>query len=310
MILITGGTGFIGSHTVAALGRTGVRLRQLVHRRPAAIDDCTGGLELVQGDLTDPSSLVGLCTGVDTVVHLASEAGNDEQICTLVNVGGTRRLIDAARKAGVRRMIYLSTAAVYGDGGHTGINEDEISPAPVSPASRTRLSAERAVLAAGGVALRPMFVYGPGDVWFIPTLARILRRLPVSIDGGQARLSLVAVDDLAAAIAALALGDWAPGGHGVLHAAHPEPVTVAELVATLSVRLGVPTPACDVPFAQARELLDGDPRLVRQLELIATDHFYAGLRLWELTGVRPAGFAQRFAGYADWYRAALNGGRS
>jgi|SoiMethySBSTD1v2_1073268.scaffolds.fasta_scaffold754863_1 hypothetical protein len=147
MILITGGTGFIGSHTVAALGRTGVRLRQLVHRRPAAIDDCTGGLELVQGDLTDPSSLVGLCTGVDTVVHLASEAGNDEQICTLVNVGGTRRLIDAARKAGVRRMIYLSTAAVYGDGGHTGINEDEIPPAPVSPASRTRLSAERAVLA-------------------------------------------------------------------------------------------------------------------------------------------------------------------
>jgi 2-alkyl-3-oxoalkanoate reductase len=331
MILITGGTGFIGTPTTLALARSGVPLRLLVHRRPADVrltaggtgKSDTAGVEVVHGDLTAPTSLRGICTGVHTVLHLAAEVGDDEQRCAAVNVDGTRALVAEARRAGVRRMIYLSTAAVYGDGGHgigghgangrhsangrySGALEDEVPPAPVSVASRTRLIAERAVLATGGVALRPMFVYGPGDTWFIPTLAGALRRFPVTIDGGRARQSLVAVDDLAQAIAAIAVDGWRPGEVGVLHATHPEPVTMAELIEALVTWLDVPPPMGDVPFEQARAFVRDDPRRLRQLELIARDHVYDGSRLWRRTGVHPVGFAQRFAEYAGAYRAAIN----
>jgi 2-alkyl-3-oxoalkanoate reductase len=312
MILITGGTGFIGAPTTLALARMGVPLRLLVHRRHAGVP-LGPGVEAVHGDLTAPTSLRGICTGVHTVLHLAAEVGDDEQRCEAVNVGGTRALVAEALRARVRRMIYLSTAAVYGDGGHgvgghsangkhSGAGEDEVPPAPVSVASRTRLTAERAVLAIGGVALRPMFVYGPGDTWFIPALAGALRRFPVTIDGGRARQSLVAVDDLAQAIAAIAVDIWKPGEVGVLHATHPEPVTMAELTQALVTWLDVPPPTGDVTFEQARVFVRDDPRRLRQLELIARDHVYDGSRLWRRTRVRPVGFARRFAEYAGAYR--------
>jgi len=306
MILVTGGTGFIGTATLAALSRRHAPLRLLVHHRPPTIDSQV--VDLIHADLADPASLAGICAGADTLVHLAAEIGDDEQRCAAVNVDGTRALLAEARRAGVRRMIYLSTAAVYGRRGHPagtgqrGIAEDELPPAPASAASRTRLLAERAVRAAGGLALRPMFVYGPGDVWFVPALVHMLRQTPLTIDGGRARQSTVAVDDLAAAIAALAVDGWPATGPGVLHVAHPKPVTVAEIVATLAVRLGLPTPRRDLSYQQAQALLRDDPRL----DLIATDHFYAGGRLWRLTGVRPSDFAEGFARHADWYRAALD----
>jgi nucleoside-diphosphate-sugar epimerase len=340
VILITGGTGFIGAPTTLALARSGVPLRLLVHRRPAGVPLTAGGagkldaggagkldtaggagkldtaggagkldaggVDVVHGDLTAPTSLRGICTGVHTVLHLAAEVGDDEQRCAAVNVDGTRALVSEAQRAGVRRMIYLSTAAVYGDGGHSGAVEDEVLPAPVSVASRTRLIAEREVLATGGVVLRPMFVYGPGDTWFIPPLVNALRRFPVTIDGGRARQSLVAVDDLARAIAAIAVDGWKPGEVGVLHATHPEPVTMAELTEALVTWLDVPPPVGDVPFEQARAFVGDAPRRLRQLELIARDHVYDGFRLWRHTGVRPVGFAQRFAEYAGPYRAAIN----
>ena len=305
MILVTGGTGFIGSPTTLALAGSGVSLRLLVHRRPAGVP-LGAGVEVVHGDLTAPASLRGICTGVHTVLHLAAEVGDDPQRCAAVNVEGTQALVAEARSAGVRRVIYLSTAAVYGNGEHRDIAEDEVPPAPVSVASRTRLIAEHAVLATGGVVLRPMFVYGPGDAWFIPQLAGALRRFPVTFDGGRARQSLVAVDDLARAIAAIAVDGWRPGEVGVLHAAHPEPVTMAELTEALVTWLDVPPPQRDVPFEQARALFGDDPRRLRQLELIARDHVYDSSRLWRRTGLHPVGFARRFPEYADRYRAAMS----
>ncbi|HET8643196.1 MAG TPA: NAD-dependent epimerase/dehydratase family protein [Pseudonocardiaceae bacterium] len=314
MILVTGGTGFIGSPTTLALAGSGVPLRLLVHRRPAGVP-LGAGVEVVHGDLTAPASLRGICTGVHTVLHLAAEVGDDPQRCAAVNVEGTQALVAEARSAGVRRVIYLSTAAVYGNGEHRdiaedGLAEDEVPPAPVSVASRTRLTAEHAVLATGGVVLRPMFVYGPGDAWFIPRLAGALRRFPVTIDGGRARQSLVAVDDLARAIAAIAVDGWRPGEVGVLHAAHPEPVTMAELTEALVTWLDVPPPQRDVPFEQARALFGDDPRRLRQLELIARDHVYDSSRLWRRTGLHPVGFARRFPEYADRYRATMSAAMS
>ncbi|MFD7985954.1 NAD-dependent epimerase/dehydratase family protein [Kitasatospora indigofera] len=346
-VLLTGGAGFTGGWTVGELrralhradaeaGRPSV-LRVLTHRRPVLDGTGTGlgtgtGAEALpqpehaHGDLTDPASLRGLCDGVDTVLHLAVRVGEDEEEAHAVNVEGTRNLLAEAARAGVRRIVQLGTAAVYRDGAHRGAAEGELETGPVSVTSRTRLAGERLVLAAGGTVLRPHLVYGAGDTWFVPALAQLVRGLPHWVDGGRARLSLVAVDDLARALAALAVGpgpgraagpapEQAPDPAGwtggrVLHASHPVPVTARELVGAVAAALGLPLPEGDITVAAALELLGGaTPVRERRLSLLAVDHWYDSSRLWALAGVDPGpGFAARFADHAPWYRAALAGG--
>ncbi|MEU4093296.1 NAD-dependent epimerase/dehydratase family protein [Streptomyces sp. NPDC026673] len=303
-VLLTGAAGFTGGAVHRRLRTRGVELRLLVHRRPPAPDPRA---RLVRGDLTRPGTLRGVCDGVDTLLHLACAVDEDDpRACDLVNDRGTAALVAEARRAGVRRIVHLSTAAVYGDGPHSGAAEDDLVPAPVSAVSRSRLAGERAVRAAGGVVLRPMFVYGPGDRWLVPHLARTLTALPVTVDGGRARLSLVAVEDLAAAVAALAAADWepVPGGE-VHHVGHPEPVSVRDLAAALTEHLGVPAAQADITYAEARELLGGRPRALRHLALFGRDHHYDSTGIWRRTGHTPGDFATRFAAAAPWYRAHL-----
>ncbi|MCQ4081185.1 NAD-dependent epimerase/dehydratase family protein [Streptomyces sp. RB6PN25] len=310
MILLTGASGFVGRAALAALTRRGASLRLLTHRRP--IDPVDGDAERIAGDLADPASLAGVCEGVDTLVHCASaiegnegdgKHGEDQERCTAVNVHGTAALVTEARRAGVRRIVHLSTAAVYGTGPHAGITENAVECAPASVTSRTRLLAERSVLAAGGTVVRPMFVYGPGDSRFVPALATALARTPVTVNGARARLSLVAVEDLAEAIAALA--HTARPTRGVYHVNHPVPVTVAELHAALTRHLGVPAPAADLTYEDALAFTGAEPRLVRQLALVALDHFYDSTRVWRELGLVPGGFGERFTAYAPWYRRHL-----
>ncbi|MGW3244429.1 NAD-dependent epimerase/dehydratase family protein [Streptomyces sp. NPDC001070] len=303
-VLLTGAAGFVGGAVHRRLRTEQLELRLLVHRRPPGADR---GARLVHGDLTRPDSLRGICDGVDTLLHLAAAVDEDDpRACELVNDRGTAALVAEARRAGVQRIVHLSTAAVYGRGPHRGAAEDDLVPAPVSAVSRSRLAGEHAVRAAGGVVLRPMFVYGPGDRWLIPRLARTLTALPVSVDGGRARLSLVAVEDLAAAVAALAGAGRGPvPGGEVHHVNHPEPVAVRDLAAALTEHLGVPAPQADIAYAEARELLAGRPRELRHLALFGQDHHYDSARIWRRTGHRPGGFAARFAAAAPWYRAHL-----
>ncbi|OKI24276.1 NAD(P)-dependent oxidoreductase [Streptomyces sp. CB03911] len=340
-VLLTGGSGFTGGWTLRELRRALHRadaeasqssvLRVLTHRRPVpdGTDAGTDALprpEHADGDLTDPASLRGLCEGVDTVLHLAVRVGEDEEEARAVNVEGTRNLLAEAARAGVRRIVQLGTAAVYRDGAHRGAAEGELETGPVSVTSRTRLEGERLVLAAGGTVLRPHLVYGAGDTWFVPALAQLTRGLPHWVEGGRARLSLVAVDDLARALAALAVRpgpDHVPGpgaepaaspGGGpagrVLHASHPVPVTARELVTAVAAALGLPLPEGDISTARALELLGGaTPVRERRLSLLAVDHWYDSSRLWAVAGCDPGpGFAARFAEHAPWYRAALGGG--
>ncbi|MCY0942895.1 NAD-dependent epimerase/dehydratase family protein, partial [Streptomyces antarcticus] len=236
-VVITGATGFIGSAVLAELARirdesgSGFRLRTVGRRAPQG----AGADEWVPADLSDPASLSGVCEDADVLLHLASFIGTDERQCDAVNVGGTAALMAQARKAGTRRIVHLSTAAVYGPGPHRDIPVGGVVPAPVSAASRTRLAAETGALAAGAVVLRPGLVTGTGDRWMVPALSQILDSTKALWGGGRALLSLVDVGDLARLIARLALGQALEGGT-VWHAGHPEPVRVGDLVRSLAER--------------------------------------------------------------------------
>lgn len=297
-VLLAGGFGFIGSHVRGLLQSRGIPVRLLAHHAGADSD------QVVRGDLADPASLRGICAGVTTLVHTASVVSDSEEVCRTVNERGTAALVAEARRAGVRRIVYVSTAAVYGDGVHRGITEDAVEPAPVSPTSRSRLLAEGSVLAAGGTVLRPMFVYGTGDRWFLPAVADLARQLSGRLTGGRARLSLISVHALAEAVCAVA-GLPTTGLEGaILHAAHPAPTALAEILDVLVEESLLPALADDIGHDRAVAQLGRSAS--RRISLLSSDHYYDSAKLWQATDVCPgAGFRESFGHCAPWYREAM-----
>lgn len=298
-ILLTGGTGFIGGHVRALLSRRqDLWVRALVRH-----DTDTGADEVMVADLTRPESLRGVCDGVDVVMHLASCVGGEPELCTAVNERGTGALIAEAHRVGVPHLVYLSTAAVYGRGPHRGVVEGELVPDPISPTSASRLAAERLVRAAGGIVLRPMFVCGSGDRWFVPGLLRQLRELPFLLNGGTALLSMIAVEDLARLFEAIAATPQLLASGEMYHANHPQPVRSAELVGALTRMFGFSMPS-SLAFDDVIAALGAvSPRQARTLSLTAFDHWYASDRLWELLSLVPGPRPdRRLAEYASWYR--------
>ncbi|MCB2100602.1 MAG: SDR family oxidoreductase, partial [Rhodobacterales bacterium] len=154
-VLVTGGLGYLGGRLLAHLREAGfgaLRATSRRARRPAWFQD----LDLVQTGMDDFGGLVGACTGVDAVVHLAAlnaqACGADPALARAVNVGGTERLLRAAHAAGVERVVYLSTAHVYG--APLAGRLDEHSPTvsgnpgaqpPAHPYATTHRAAEDAV---------------------------------------------------------------------------------------------------------------------------------------------------------------------
>ncbi|MFJ7946110.1 NAD-dependent epimerase/dehydratase family protein [Streptomyces sp. NPDC096354] len=309
-ILITGATGFIGSHVVAAARRIpGARLRLMTHRTPldSGRDLVTGvgtRVETVYGDLADPASLRGSCDGIDALIHCASQIGRDAGTATTVNDHGTRALVDEAARTGVARIVHLSTASVYGRGPFTELLPGRVATAPASATSLSRAAAEQHVLAAGGAVLRPHIVHGAGDRWAVPGLVALLGQLRAGLTGCEARHSLIDVETLSRALLGAALSQKEPTG--VYHVNHPEPVACSELLATVVDALGLPWAGTGVGVDAARARLAQVPYALHHLDMLAVDHWFADERVWQDVGCEPdAGFAATFARHAPWYRQFL-----
>ncbi|MGE5547950.1 MAG: NAD-dependent epimerase/dehydratase family protein [Solirubrobacterales bacterium] len=183
---VTGGTGFLGRRVVAALRRDGWRVRQLVRTpRPDAG-------EAVEGSLGDEVALARLVAGADVVVHMAALTRSpDANGFRLINVGGATRLGNAIRaQAPSARVVMVSSLAA---------REPDLSPFAASKAA-AELALLEATRARSYAILRPCTLYGPGDPATLPLFRAA--RLPVMPVPGRpkARLSLLYVDDAAAAV--------------------------------------------------------------------------------------------------------------
>lgn len=316
-MLLTGATGFVGGAVLRDLLRaphagtvtgTQVTVRALARAVPPQAPG-EPGVEWVRADLADPPSLRGVADGVDVVLHLAGRVSGSAQECARTNVAGTRAVLEEARRAAVGRIVQLSTAAVYGPGPHRGIPVDGVAPAPASPASRSRLAAERLALARGAVVLRPGLILGAGDRWVVPALRELVERVPARWDGGRALSSAVDVGDLARLVAAQArAGPDHALPPGVYHASHPVPVRNKDLMARLA-ELGVLPPVTDDwPLERCLRRLRETPGRIseRQFRLLAEDHWYDSEEVWRLTGCPPGpGPLARLADAAAWYRDHL-----
>ncbi|MEU1535237.1 NAD-dependent epimerase/dehydratase family protein [Streptomyces fagopyri] len=304
-LLITGAAGFVGSHVTREAGRRRVELRLMSHRSPLP----GFGPRVVRADLSEPASLRGVCEGVDVLIHCASRIGGDVEANEAVNARGTAALVEEARRAGVARMVQLSTASVYGRGTFRGARPGELTRSPGSPTSRTRAAAEDAVLAAGGIVLRPHLVYGEGDTWVVPGLARMLSVLPGTVDGWPSRTSVIAVSELAGLLVATALAPAGDLTESVYHAAHPEPVAVDALLRAVADCAGVDRPDRDLTADQARALLEEQGAPASGLDMFTTDHVFDSAPIWsDLRRTPGPGFDVEFARAAPWYRKVLNAG--
>ncbi len=187
--------------------------------------------------------------GVDTVVHLAALAHQTDQRrlpseaeFTAVNAGGTRRLAAAAREAGVRRFIFISSIGAVADFGDTLIDENA-KPAPVSPYGRSKLAGEEAVRevfrgsAVEWCVLRPVLVYGPGNPGNMARLLRLVRSgLPLPLAGIHNHRSFLFVGNLVGAIARVVTARGVAGQ--VFHVADDKIVSTPELIQLIASTAG------------------------------------------------------------------------
>jgi len=226
-VLLTGATGFVGSHAAPAFVHAGVATRALVRSAARARPLEPFGVELVHGTLEDEAALAAACDGVDTVVHLAALThARSEVEYETANVAGTRRLLDAAINAGATRFICLSSLAAVGpaEGGRGVTAEDP--PRPLTQYGRSKLAGERVCMEAAGrievVILRAPAVYGPRDTDLFHFF-RLARRGVIPVPTGPARLlQMVHVEDLSRA---LVLAARAPAAAGVYHIAEAQTYT-------------------------------------------------------------------------------------
>ncbi|MGI8829883.1 MAG: NAD-dependent epimerase/dehydratase family protein [Candidatus Limnocylindria bacterium] len=222
--IVTGASGYLGSRVAAALERNGWRVERLV-RSPAA-DRPTERLfrlgDPVDGDLA-----------ADLLVHAAYDFTVHRRAdIWRVNVDGTSSLLEAARAAGVGRIVVLSTMSAYrGTGQLYG---------------RAKLAIEEITAASGGVAVRPGLVYGPRAGGMLGALQRAMRLPVVPLVAPSARQFPVHEDDLVAAIVAIATAERLPPGP--IGIAQPTPVTFREILATIASDQGLHPRYVRVPW--------------------------------------------------------------
>lgn len=290
--LVTGGAGFIGSHIVEALVDRGDEVRVLDNLSTgdrANLEPFAASIEFIEGDLVDPEVVAAAVDGVDCIFHEAALPSVPRSVeypldTNAACVTGTVTLLDAARRAGVRRLVYAASSSAYGDQPTSSKRETDL-PAPLSPYGAAKLAAEyycQAFTATYGfetVAIRYFNVFGPRqdpDSPYSAVIPRFITALlagqpPVIYgDGHQARdftyVKNVVHGNLLAADASGAAGR-------VFNVANGRSTSLLELVDLLNEMLGTDVaPKHDPPRAgdiresladisQARAVLNYEPQI-------------------------------------------------
>ncbi|HEY3358978.1 MAG TPA: NAD-dependent epimerase/dehydratase family protein [Polyangia bacterium] len=319
-VLVTGAAGFIGSHLCEELGRAGHAVRGLDRAGAAA----PPGVELVTGDVTRGADCRVALAGCEAVCHLAARVGDFGPAGEYlrVNVGGTATLLDAARAAGARRFVLVSSLAVHHYRGLRDADETAPRDGRLNAYCRSKVLAEDVVTQrARGlewVLVRPgVFPFGPRDRTTFVHLARALERGAAGYVGGGAALVTTAyVENLAHGLR-LALEHPAAAGEAFV-LGDPEPVTWRDLFARFARALGVAPPWLSVPLAAAYPLAAGleaawtlagaraAPPLTRYRVLLAArDCSFSSAKAARLLGYAPrVGLDEAVRRTVAWYRGA------
>jgi dihydroflavonol-4-reductase len=322
-LLLTGGTGFIGSRLALqakAQGRdvlvTGQVNTEAERRRLAELEAAGIGVEL--GQLQEPALAQRLVKACDTVIHLAAaqhESNVPDDYFERVNVGATGVLLQASREAGVHRFVYGSTIGVYGEAFHETLDESS-KPAPDNVYGRTKLAAEALVRQANGpmetCVVRISETYGPGDFRLLKLFRAIDRGAFIMIGTGANRRQLIHVNDLVRGLLLAAEHPAARNETFVL--AGGEVITTRDMVQCIATALHRPLPRWHAPmwpFNAAAIVLEStlkplglqSPLHRRRLDFFRKSFVFSTVKAKSVLGFAPStGFAGGASETAEWYR--------
>jgi nucleoside-diphosphate-sugar epimerase len=253
MVLVTGGTGFIGTHLLERFAANGESVRALVRRtsRPRSLP---AGVEAVYGDLASGEGISDALEGAHAVIHLAgvTKALRPQDYYT-GNVTATRQLAHAMAGRAIR-LVHVSSLAAIGPAAPGAPLREDDEPHPLTHYGKSKLEAEEVVrsLAPDAVIVRPPVVYGPRDTDVFQFLKSISKGLVLEISGGERWFSAIYVKDLVAGLLAAAASPRAAGRAYFL--AHAKSVSWRQLGASAA-RIMARTPrVLTVPFAVANAI--------------------------------------------------------
>ncbi|MCX7975295.1 MAG: NAD-dependent epimerase/dehydratase family protein [Candidatus Aminicenantes bacterium] len=237
---VTGASGFIGSHLIDSLLERGWRVKVFRHLRPFHRPD----VDVFSGQIDRVDDLQPFCQDVDLVFHLASAMGSAQlppEEFYRVNVEGTRAILQAAKKAGVKRFIHLSSAGVLGAVPENLIADENLLPRPITLYDQTKAKGEALALEASKeglavVVVRPGWVYGPRDRRTFKLFKAIKKRQFIIVGDGRGRQTPIWIGDL---IDGLLLAAEKGRKGEIYHLAGKEILTVKEMVEMIAEALGV-----------------------------------------------------------------------
>jgi len=250
-VLVTGGTGFIGSHLVATLAEQGVKARVLVRPTSDTTSLIARGVECIVGGLDELDILAQAVNGVETVIHLAAVTrARSEKEYFQVNTDGTRNLVNTLRMMDPRprRLVYVSSLAAAGPS-VDGVPVDVYDvPRPITSYGRSKLAGEAECLMIANemevLILRPPAVYGPGDRDLFRCFQMATRGILLVPTGPTRWLQFIHVHDL---INALLCAITAEQASGVYHVAEPQPYAWGQITDWLAKAVGRQVRAVRVP---------------------------------------------------------------
>ena len=280
-ILVTGGSGLVGSHVIEALRARGRPVRALARSAAVPLVQALGA-EAVTGDVTDPATWQRAgAGGLEAIVHAAAivqRPGTTLAAYEAVNVGGTRLAVETAR-ATRARLLHVSSVAVYGGSSdYRPVAERRTEEQPFRPIAehdfyaRTKRAAEALVREATergdieGLAFRPNVIYGERDRLFTPRLVRAVSgRLVPQIGPGTNHLSCVYAGNVAGAIVAGLAAPWSGFRAYNITADAPPPLEARQFLETIADACGVRPHFLRLPIPLARLAIGlwSGPRLAR-----------------------------------------------
>ena len=314
--LVTGGGGFLGSALVKRLIERGYQVSVLNRRRYCELEKI--GAASITADISDAAGVAKACEGVDAVFHTAAKAGfwGDYNSYYTVNVAGTKNVIDACLKGGVKKLIYTSSPSVAYNA-EEAVNIDESAPYPAKYLcyySQTKAEAERMVVAAnrkdGGllsVSLRPHLIWGPGDNHLIPRVIKAaseksaFKRLKI-IGGGLNKVDITYIDNAVEAHlnAFDALEPGAKCAGSVYFISQGEPVVLWEFINRILRGVNIAPLEKKMPFGLAYSVgmlfetlyglfkIKSEPKMTRFLAAqLSKSHYFNISRAKDEIGYKP-----------------------
>lgn len=255
LVLVTGASGFIGRRLVLSLAREGWEVRAAARTRDA-VPGARGVHPVALGDISQPVEWRRLVNGATQVVHLAGLAHANPHVPEAryieVNARPVGTLAEAARDAGVKRVLLVSSVRAQTGATAAEVVAERMTPAPSDAYGRSKLAAERILADAltgtstDWTVLRPVLVYGEGVAGNMRSLVSLARSpLPLPFASLAGHRSLLSIDNLASAVMFLLSADAA--SRRIFLLADPEPVTVADVARTIRSALRRPARLVRVP---------------------------------------------------------------